>query len=261
MDWTKQLDKHRGSRPRCVLLAEGGPQEVAARLTRLVNIPHVLVSPSDRWMPFGKPVQRNGEWDATPSREVVLSKTNSLVPLSIQHQLRNWWLKTPKMANAPNWDFASTCKINDKAGLLLIEAKAHTNEMSTEGKSHPTTRNGELNHERIGWAIEQAAAALHLRTGKRWDISRDHHYQLSNRFAWSWKLVTLGIPVVLVYLGFLNAQDMADKGPLFHCEGDWARVLKEHSRGVVDDSVWNKWIDVAGVPLVTVIRGINQPIA
>ena len=229
-------------------------------MNRLVNVPHVLVSPDDHWMPYGKPVQRHGEWNITPSQEVVLSKANSLVPLSIQHQLRDWWLRFPRRANAPNWDIASTCRIKGKAGLLLFEAKAHANELSTEGKSHPTSRNGQYNHERIGWAIEQAATALHLETGKRWDLSRDHHYQLSNRFAWSWKLVSLGIPVVLVYLGFLNALDMADKGPLFRCEGEWTRVLKEHSRGVVDDLVWNEWIDFAGVPLITAIRGTHQPL-
>ena len=51
--WWKQLDKKRGSRPRCVLLTDGGPEEVAARLTALVDIPEVVVTPSDTWMPYG----------------------------------------------------------------------------------------------------------------------------------------------------------------------------------------------------------------
>jgi hypothetical protein len=38
-------------------------------------------------------------------------------------------------------------------------------------------------------------------------ISRDNRYQMSNRFAWSWKLASVGVPVVLVYLGFVGAAD------------------------------------------------------
>ena len=64
----------------------------------------------------------------------------------------------------------------------------------------------------------------------------DHHYQLSNRFAWLWKLASLGIPVVLLYLGFLNAQDMTDDGPLFRSEEEWTRAMKDHRRGAVDET-------------------------
>ena len=70
MSWFRQLDNHRGSQPRCVLMVEGNREEVASRLTRMVNLPDVVVSLSDRWMPYGKPVRRNGSWDKTPAREV-----------------------------------------------------------------------------------------------------------------------------------------------------------------------------------------------
>ena len=63
------------------------------------------------------------------------------------------------------------------------------------------------NHNQIGDAIQQANHGLEpLLPG--WDLSRDSHYQLSNRFAWSWKIASMGVPVVLVYLGFLNADEM-----------------------------------------------------
>ena len=122
MAWYEQLDKRRGSRPRCVLLVEGGPEEAASRLTALVNLPDVIVSPSDTWIPYGKPVKRDRAWDAEPSSEAVLSKPSVLVSHSIQRQLRDWWLAVPKRANTPNWDLASTCAIKGKPGLLLIEA-------------------------------------------------------------------------------------------------------------------------------------------
>ena len=78
-------------------------------------------------------------------------------------------------------------------------------------------------------------ARLELATGGSWGLLRDHHYQLANRFAWSWKLALVGVPVVLVYHGFLNAQEMAPKDVPLRSEGDWTRALKDHTRGIVDE--------------------------
>ena len=105
----------------------------------------------------------------------------------------------------------------------------------------------------LGVRLPRRVPGFQRKTGKPWDISRDHHYQLSNRFAWSWKLATLGIPVVLVYLGFLNAQDMASNDPedkLFESEADWARVLKDHSRNAVDEACWETRLDFGAVPFL-----------
>jgi hypothetical protein len=44
-----------------------------------------------------------------------------------------------------------------------------------------------------------------------WTLSRDSHYQLTNRFAWAWKLASMGVPVVLGYLGFQGAAEMKDR--------------------------------------------------
>ena len=264
MSWFRQLDNHRGSQPRCVLMVEGNLEEVASRLTRAVNISGVVVSPNDRWMPYGKPVRRNGSWDKTPAREVELDKANDLVCREVQLQLKMWWLAVSgrgKGARTPNWDIASTCTIMDKPGLLLIEAKAHSNELDPDGKPlrSNASPNSIKNHERIGLAIAEAAVQFQRATGKRWDISRDHHYQPSNRFAWSWKLASLGIPVVLLYLGFLNAHDMADDGSLFRSEAEWTSTLKDHCLVVVDEACWGEWMEFAGVGFIALIRGVDQP--
>ena len=133
--------------------------------------------------------------------------------------------------------------------------------MDVKGKGLDRTAslNSQENHRQIGWAIVEASDGLASATGKPWGLSRDHRYQLSNRFAWSWKLASLGIPVVLLYLGFLNAQDMADDGPLFRSEAEWTRTLKDHCRGAVDERCWGEWLDFAGVPFIALIRGIDQP--
>ena len=264
MGWVEQLGKdNRGSRPRCVLLMDGSRDEVAKRLTRLVNLPGVVVAPDDKWMPYGKPVQQQyGSWDKSPVKEAKLGKpnNNALVCRGVHQQLQTWWLAVPQGANTPNWDIASTCRIKGKQGLLLVEAKAHVNELSSSGKSLPKkSASSRKNHKQIDRAIAEANCNLQSVTGNPWKISRDHYYQLSNRFAWSWKLVSLDIPVVLLYLGFLNAQDMAQDGRLFQSEVEWESTLKDYCDGVVDNTCWGKRLDFAGVPLLPLIRAFDQP--
>ena len=101
--------------------------------------------------------------------------------------------------------------------IVLIEAKAHEKELieAETGKKNigtPVSGNARRNLMRIDWAIRDASAALIEETGLTWALSRDWNYQMSNRFAWAWKLADLGIPVVLVYLGFLSANEMSDQG-------------------------------------------------
>ncbi len=171
-------------------------------MTDLIGLANVTVSSNHFWMPRGKPVRMAGGWDKKPAAEARLDRDLGFVGPEVQRHLRDWWLSVvlPR-ANTPNWDVASTCRIEGKEGLLLVEAKAHQNELSRAGKGKkPSTENGRKNHERIGSAIEQANAGLGSVTRGIWGLSRDHHYQLANRFAWSWKLAMLGVPVVLLYI-------------------------------------------------------------
>ena len=257
--WWRVLDKDRGSRPRCVLLADGSKHDVAERLNDLVRLPNVAVSANGFWMPRGKPVRTTQGWDKRPGVEALLDRDVRFLPPEVQRQLRDWWLKVVRGANTPNWDLAATCKIEGRNGLLLVEAKAHSNELSNAGKSTPYTESGWKNHERIGSAIEQARAGFRREVGGSWRLARDRHYQLSNRFAWSWKLTVLGVPVVLVYLGFLNAEDMALDGALFRSENDWIHAMKDYARGVVEDTCWGKRLVLNGTPFRPLIRAIEVP--
>ena len=262
-DWAKQLDNgrgSRGSRPRCVLLVVGERNEVAQRLTRLVNLPEVSVSAENWCQPRGRPAHRDGSWDTTPSNEVDLAGPNDLVSPDVQRELQSWWLEAPRGARTPNWDLAATCTIRGRSGLLLVEAKAHAEELGSAGKGLPSTPNGWRNHERIGNAIAEAAAGLSVATSGSWAISRDSHYQLSNRFAWAWKLASLDIPVALVYLGFLNAFEMTDLGQPFGSEDEWKSFLMDHCDGIVDQRSWGEWVDVGDTPMISVVRAYDQPI-
>ena len=260
-DWRQALGRNnRGSRPRCIALVDGTPESVAASLTDLVHSPGIDISPTDFWLPWGKPTKRGTGWDARPAREARLERDAGFVPDRIRRELRDWWLAVPRGANTPNWDLAATCTVADERGLVLVEAKAHQSELSAAGKALPTTANGWKNHDSISAAIAQANAGLRQASGGRWALSRDHHYQLSNRFAWAWKLASTGVPVVLVYLGFLDADDMATDSPLFHAHDNWVDKLKCHANGIVDDACWDRQLDIAGVSLSALIRTCRVPL-
>lgn len=102
---------------------------------------------------------------------------------------------------------ASTCTIGGRLGLLLVEAKAHQQELhaAMAGK-YKGLKTNERNHEQIGAAIAQANDGLN-RIMQGWNLSRDAHYQVANRIAWGWKVALFGVPVIVVYLGFVHADE------------------------------------------------------
>lgn len=69
------------------------------------------------------------------------------------------------------------CRIEDRPGLVLVEAKATGNELKTTEKPLDTTSTNSVeNHEHIGKAIDEACAGWqHI--DKRVKISRDSHYK------------------------------------------------------------------------------------
>ena len=141
--WWRALGRdNRESRPRCVLLADGNRHAVAARLASLVSLPDVTVSPDDLWMPYGKPVQTGKGWDKSPAAEARIDRDDGFVAPQVRQQLVDWWLVVVPRSNTPHWDVAATCNIDGRDGLILVEAKAHSSELSGAGKSQPRTDNG-----------------------------------------------------------------------------------------------------------------------
>ena len=243
-------NEQRGSKPRCHYLTHGSRQDVAARLTSLAA-PFASISPNDYWMPDG--------FDDV--REAQLHKAK-LVEKAARDTLRSWWLAPESSrAKTPNFDIASTCTIEGAGkGLLLIEAKAHDEELnreaggrvirnlvadpkwatSDEKRRQRSEDNRAASHGLIKQAIEEARAGLEQVTASPCGISRDDCYQMSNRFAWAWKLTQLGTPVVLVYLGFLNAADMKKDGKPFTDRGEWEQLVRSHSARLFSPEVWDR---------------------
>jgi hypothetical protein len=64
-------------------------------------------------------------------------------------------------------------------------------------------------------------------SGVEWDrpgfkLSRDAFYQVSNRMAWGWRLASLGVPVTVLYLGFV--QDPYWPKDRFESNEDWLQA-------------------------------------
>ncbi len=246
----------KGSKARCHLLTHGSRNQVSARLSSLIAPSGNVLPESHCWMPQGFDVPD----------EPQLGTSDNLIPdEGSRKALVEWWLAVPKRANTPNWDIASTCTVDGKTGLLLIEAKAHDKELLKEdvGKSlkYPVTPNSLSNHDRIGSCIRDANLALAAETKLPWALSRDTNYQMSNRFAWSWKVTELGLPVILVYLGFLRAEEMRrkDQNPLPDDE-EWQRLVKSHGEPLVPKEVWNRKWTVHGQPFIPLIKTVYLPL-
>ena len=248
----------RGSKPRCHLFTDGMRAEVAGRLTALVR-PYGTVLQTDHWMPEG--------FDNI--EEVQLHKPNDLISKEMSRKLENWWFEVGG-GLGPTWDLVSQCVLGNgshrKRALLLVEAKAHRAELEGEsdGKmlKSSASSNSCRNHERIGSAIEGANVGLCSFTAHRgWKLSRDSCYQMANRFAWAWKLASLGKPVVLVYLGFLNAIEMSDKSDPFNEYAEWDECVKTHAKCMVPEEAWNhSWKASDGTFFVPRIMTVCQSI-
>jgi hypothetical protein len=250
-------NQREGSKPRCHWLTHGPREIVAERLTNLAR-GHARVTGRDLWMPEGF---ENVE-------EAELNKTGLIRVSDSRDALQEWWLAVASSGTrTPNWDIASTCTVMaDGAateGLLLVEAKAHTQEFNKakEGKilGPKATEDSHCNHDQIGECIQEANRSLSQQTASKWTLSRDRCYQMSNRFAWSWKLTELGFPVILVYLGFLNAEEMrkGDKQVPFATSDDWAKAVMGHSGGLFPDSIWDRPWSVHGRRLIPLIQSLE----
>lgn len=231
-----QEREFRGSRFRC-LLATSLPKAKFVKWINSVVRPFAEINERDIYMPEG----------FCSPEEARLGETSKFLDAGKRRILTDWWLAVRQKANTPNWDLVSTCTVDGRDGLILIEAKAHKGELKRLdrcGAKEPRNR------ERIRDAVEEASKAL----GEGWSLTADRHYQLSNRFAWAWKTASLGVPVVLVYLGFLNAVEMPEP---FQNHEDWQRSLHEYADRCVPLGVWESRLAIGKTFLIPLIRSTD----
>lgn len=225
----------KGSRFRCLLLTNGDKETIASFISDMVK-PYAKLSPTDVWLPRG----------FIEPEEAKLGETTNILKKELRNELTDWWLEIPGRANTPNWDLVSTCLIDEKPGLIIVEAKAHKSEFSDDRCGATNQRN----YQRIKVALNEANEAL-CALVPGFSLSADSFYQLSNRFAFAWKLVSMGVPVVLVYLGFINAHEMEDP---FKSDIEWREHVLSRSRAIIPEKAWNRTFNVNGIKLTVLIR-------
>ena len=238
----------KGSRLRCMMFTNLPDERIADHLTNLVQ-PYATVRPDDVWMPrgFQKP------------DEARMGESKSFLSAKQRETITAWWLKKRGRANTPNWDIASTCVIGGCKGIVLVEAKAHENEFQVTG-DNCGSENKE-NRIKIKSAISEANAGLNGDGQTRfsgWSLSEKGSYQLSNRFAWSWKIASLGVPVILIYLGFLNAWEMKKDGDrILTSTKHWQDYVTESAKQIVPPEAWGKRLVIGSTSFIPLIRALD----
>ncbi|MEJ7594005.1 MAG: hypothetical protein WKF77_20895 [Planctomycetaceae bacterium] len=201
--------------------------------------PHARVDATDLWAPRG----------LCDPDEAKLGESPEFLSDGDRRTITGWWLAISGRANTPNWDLVSKCHIEGKPGLILIEAKAHEGELGDD-RCGATNKD---NFERIKLALSEANVAWNaLLPG--FNLSSDTHYQLSNRFAFAWKVAAMGTPVVLVYLGFLNAHEMKPPYKLLRTAEDWHGCVLAKSARTIPAEVWGRTFHVNGTSMTVLIR-------
>ena len=221
--------------------------EFCVELLQLLTPVEARITARSNWMPKGHGASDEARLE-TFGPKIIPGGT-------IWSDLQRWWLASERGATTPNWDIAVGCEIEGEPGLVLVEAKANDRELNVAGKaidlaaSPPSVQN----HERIGEAINQVCGELR-RLSASTAISRDTHYQLSNRVAFAWKLASLGIPTVLVYLGFLGDQGIDNVGLPFTDSAHWSKVFAAYADSVVPPDLFERRLDCGPAPTWFLVR-------
>lgn len=140
---------------------------------------------------------------------------------------RKWWIVF--RGSRPTWDLLCHVEVAGKAGLLLVEAKAHFGEMSEDdakSAADPENDRSVANDLSIRLRLAETSLALTELGLGGFRFSADHEYQLSNRLAYLHKFASDGIPTVLMYLGWLRSPDWPNDA--FPDGSEWEKCVKSH---------------------------------
>ena len=105
-------------------------------------------------------------------------------------------------------------------------------------------------------AINEANTSI-SKTVKDIKLSTENCYHLSSRIAEAWWLASKGIPVVLLYVGFLNDEKLSfKKHNIFTTDAEWQDLFKKHTEKVGVDKLLEKSIDCGAASFTTIVRSI-----
>ncbi len=169
---------------------------------------------------------------------------------------RRWWIAF--RGSRPTWDLLCHIEVAGKAGLLLVEAKAHFSEMGEKNKKSaidPKKDRSIANDLSIRLRLAEASLRLTELGVGGFHLSADNEYQLSNRMAYLQKLASDGIPTVLMYLGWLRSPDWPND---YFPDGiSWDKCVKSHmSKTGPEVFVGPRHKTGIGVSLQMIVRSI-----
>jgi len=214
------------------------------RLQPVLESHGIVLTPKDPHRPIG--LDQSEEWElpgfCRRHCEGWLSKSSD--GSEWDSVFKGWWRR--HRGKLPTWDLISTCLVKERRGLLLIEAKAHESELVADGKvsDQSASDRSQENHVDITLCIEEACKGLRKHVDERIAISIDSHYQLSNRLSWAWRLAEHGVPVVLLYLGFIG--DTYFRRDYFVDADHWQRTVGAYMSGALPVSLPGRCVDVPG---------------
>ena len=135
----------------------------------------------------------------------------------LESALRDFWPQ-----RGPQWDALA---LSDNGDVLLIEAKAHIDELCSPG-----TAASEESRARIEAALDRAISACGAKPKVKWT---EAFYQLANRLAHLHFLRANGVPAWLVLVNFVRDSEM--KGPNAQAEWEAAYRVVHHVMGLRAD--------------------------
>jgi hypothetical protein len=221
------------------------PEELSA----LVRPTGATVTERHRWMPRGR--------DRSTRARLERFGPHALPAVVEWEALRSWWVAHDGRASTPAWDLVATCDLRGGPGLILIEPRINTSELTSDGKElrgRPSWRSRE-NHARIRNAIEEARRGLNAEVlGVR--IRAGSHYRLSSRVAFAWRLASLGLETVLVYLGLTGHAGEAETDQRFRDHDHWLSAFSAHARAVLPDQFFERRLECGSAGMQVIVRSL-----
>jgi hypothetical protein len=216
--------RDRGSRKHVLDLLEC--PDFAARLASVLNGTSIRLADS----PCCRPTSRKSKYEWSEDDVESYLKRHPVKEWAGTLS-SSWWVAG--RGTRPTWDLLCHLLVTERPGLLLVEAKAHEGELDWAGKQLKNSAKlaSKDNHSQIARCIAEANTALNKQCDGLFNLDVGSHYQLANRLAYGWKLASLGLHVVLVYLGFTG--DTYFDHDFLRDANQWQRVMGGYLQGVV----------------------------
>jgi hypothetical protein len=228
-----------------------GRSDWTSQLNDLIAVPDIALCSDPYPIPTGHWAAGETDLDTYIRRHCV----GVWPQAEMQLDRGRWW--APNGGTRPQMDLICRLKVNQKDGLLFVEAKAHEGELDWGGKplDDDASQGSRENHENIVRQIERAKEEFNRSVGSGFNLSIYSHYQLVNRLTYLWQIASLGIPVVLLYLGFTN--DEYFPSDYLRDDRHWQRVMGGYMQGIVPHGFPERRHQVAkGASLELLVRSL-----